>query len=387
MKGRNKIRRRKKSPDEILKIIVSVIFGILILFIALSSFNITSLSGIKDGAKNFFYGFRRGSGYPYRINSSTVKSMGVLNGDLVILKDDCTVSLNGTAKEIKNEKHTYATPVMDIKGNRILLYDRGGTRYRTETRTGIVHEGRLEDDEKIITAAMGKSDNMAFGTLSDSSMSRLTVISSNNKKKEFVWNCADSVIDAVALSDNGKRVAAATIGSKDGKPYSKVTVFDIKGGKPAVLELPGATVLDMNFMSGDTLAIVCDEKFVVFRNLKESETVEYGSSSLVDFDFANNGTAILVLSEYGSMNSQKMVCYGKNGKVTGEVRYSVPVKSLYVSGNRIAVLTRDSAITYNTKGKEIRKYRADNKAIAAYPVGSRTYIYEMGNIIKAQKKD
>ena len=136
MKRKNK-KKIKKDGDFIVRTIISLIFGIMILLIALSRFNITSLSGIKDGTKNFIYGFKRGDGYPYQINSSTVKNIGVLNGEIVILKDDCTMSVNGTAKEVKNEKHTYATPVMNIKGNRILLYDRGGTRYRIETRTGI----------------------------------------------------------------------------------------------------------------------------------------------------------------------------------------------------------------------------------------------------------
>lgn len=382
MKGKN-----KKDVELILRIIISAIFAILILLIALSKFNITSLSGIKDGTKNFFYGFKRGNGYPYQINSSTVKNIGVINGELAILKDDCTMSINSTAKEVKEEKHTYATPVMDIKGNRILLYDRGGTRYRTETRTGIVYEGHLEDDEKIITAAIGKSGNMAFGTLSDTSMSRLTVINSSNKKKEFVWNCADYIINSVALSDNGKRVAVATIGSRDGKPYSKVFVFDLKGSKPKELELPGTTVLDMNFMSGDILSIVGDDMFIVFKHLKDAKTLDYGSSSLLNFAFADNGSAVLILSEYGSMNSQKMICYGSSGNKVAEEKYSVPVKSLYVAGNRISVLTKENVITYNTRGKELKKYKADGKAISAYPVGSRTYIYEMGNILKAEKQE
>ena len=58
----------------------------------------------------------------------------------------------------------------------------------------------------------------------------------------------------------------------------------------------------------------------VFKHFSDVETLDYGSSSLVDYAFADNGSAFLVLSEYGSMNSQKMLCYGNSGSKVAENR-------------------------------------------------------------------
>ncbi|MBQ8469972.1 MAG: hypothetical protein IJ547_05200, partial [Clostridia bacterium] len=183
-----------------------VILILMLLIIGLSRVKGTTTSSVRDSYHNFFSSVGRGEGYPYQINSSSVKKVDVLNGDLYILYNDRSVTLDGSAKEIRSFEHSFATPAVSISPDRALVYDRGGNRFRVENRTESLFESATAEGEDIITASIGKKGNIALGTLSGSATSRLTVWNSVYDKKQFVWNCSDYSITSTALSDNGKYV-------------------------------------------------------------------------------------------------------------------------------------------------------------------------------------
>lgn len=376
-----------RKAQIILRVIVIVVLFLFLFLAAAERLNIASITDINDGIRNFFAGLSAGDGYPYEINSSSVEDITVLNGDLFILKDDETISLDSTAKEVKKTSHTYSNPTMAIRGGKAVVYDRNGNRYRVENRTDTLYTGETEDDEKIITAAMSAKGQLALATFSDNAGSKLTVYSSNYKKVIFSWTCMQDRIIAVDLSDNGKYAAVAVVGARDGEIYSKVVIFDYDYAEPkAEFEYSGTALLGIKFVKDDNVVAVGDNKITFIKNLKTNEDVDYGSSTLSNFAFSEDGYTVLVLSEHGSTNNELLTCYSSSFNDKFTEKFDSTVKSLYVDNGRISVLLEDMVYVYKVSGGVYRKYETDSTAISVFNLGSRTYLYSIGKISQCGRK-
>ena len=376
-----------EGKRKIIRIVAAVLLAVMLLLIALSAFGVTSFSSMKSDFKSKLSSAGPGEGFPYQVNSSDVSKIDVLSDDVFILKKDKTIVLDGAAKEIKSLDHTYATPAMSIKGNKALVYDRGGNRYRIETTSDTLYTGTTKSDEKIITAAVGDKGNIALATLSNEATSRLTVINSTFKDAEFIWNCADYTITSAALSDNGKYAAVSVLGAKNGEEYSKVFVFDFEFSDPvSETEYPGTTMVSVNFADNDTVVAVGNNKMAYLKNLKKNNEIDFGTSTLSALSFAPTGETIVALAEYGSMNNQLLRGYSKGGRQSFEKEYTTSIKSIYATDAKISVLTAEQVDVYSLGGTSFKPREAGSNAISTFMIGNKTYVYEMGSIFKADRK-
>ena len=384
---KSKHRKNKKGSMFAVKTVSIIFVVLLLLFMTSEILNVATVSQISDSVRNFFATLTPGDGFPHKVNSSSVKDMTVLNGNFFILTDEKTVSLDTTAKQVKATQHTYSNPNIDTCGGKVIVYNRNDNRYRIENRTETLYEGKTPPDEKIITASIGKKGNVALATFAKSSTSKLTVLDSHYKKKLFVWNCAHDSIIAVDLSPNGKCAAVAVIGSRDGEIYSKVYVFDFRYKEPiGEFEYPGTAMIDLNFVTNDNIIVVGDNKTSFIKGIKKETSLDYGTSTLSAYAFSNDGLSTLVLSEYGSTNSEILTCYNSSFVKVFDEKYSSNVKSLYAEDSKITVLLDDSVLVYRGDGEQYEKFDADSTAISAFTIGRHTYLYSIGKIEKCVKK-
>lgn len=389
-KGRARKRRKIGLSDKqmlIVKILSAIFVVLLLLFMAAEMLGIASVSQVSDSVRNFFATLTPGDGFPHKINSSSVRHMDVLNGNLFIVTDEKTISLDTTAKQVKGTQHTYSNPDLKINGGKAIVFNRNDNRYRVENRTETLFTGETPEEEKIITCAIGSSGNIAIATLAESSTSKLTVLNKNYNEEVFVWNCAHDSIVAVSLSPNGKLVAVAVLGARDGEIYSKVSIFNFQYSTPvAEFEYPGTAMLDINFATNNNVVVIGDNKASFIKNLEKEESLNYGTSVLSAYTFSEAGDTVLVLSEHGSTNSEALTCYNSSFSVDFEEKYTSNVKSLYAADDKVAVLLDDRALVYRGNGNLYKEYEADVSAISIFNVGRNTYIYSIGEIVKATVK-
>lgn len=371
----------------VLRAIAVIILILVLLFMATETLGIASVSNINDSIKNFFLTLSPGDGYPYKINSSSVEGMTVLNGNIFVLTDEKTLSLDTTAKQVKATQHTFSNPIISKKGGKVVLFDQKGNRYRIENRTDTLYTGETTDDEKIITAALGKKGNLALATLSSSSVSKLTVLNSSYKKEEFVWNCANDSIVSVDLSDNGKYAAVSVVGARDGEIYSKVYIFDFDYAEPkAEFEYSGTAIVEVKFVANDNVVALGNNMVSFIKNLKTKEDKNFDSDTLSNYAFSDKGDLILVLSEHGSTNSQILTSYSSSFSKNFEEKYTSSVKSVFAADGKVSVLLEDKVIVYRNSGAKFREFSADNTAISVMNVGNKTYVYAIGKIEKCSEE-
>lgn len=367
------------------RVILSLIVVLVLFLFAAQRLNIATVTDINDSLRSFMSGLNPGSGYPYKVNSGSIKDITVLNGDLFILTGQDTITLDSTAKQVKSTSHTYSSPCMSTKGSKAVVYNRNGNRFRIENRTDTLFTGETADDEKIITAAMGAKGNLALATFSDDCASKLIVYSNNYKNVIFSWSCAQDSITSVDLADNGRYAAVSVVGARDGEIYSKVFVFDFDYSEPkAEYEYYGTAILAVHFSKNDNVVAIGDNLASFIKGLKNKSDIEYGSSTLVNFAFSEDGYTSIALAAHGSTNEQKIFCYSSSLSQTFDKDFDKSIKNLFMSNGRITVVFEDQVCVLKTSGSIVKKYDADNSGIAAFNLGNRTYLYSVGKIEKCK---
>lgn len=384
------IKKPKIKMTRGLRVAIRIILAFVVIFalilIAAERLNIASVTDINDNLRAFFTGLNPGDGYPYKINSGSVEDITVLNGDLFVLTNQETMTLDSTAKEIKQTAHTYSTPKIASRGSKAVIYNQNGNRFRIENRTDTLFSGETAEDEKIITAAMGAKGNVALATFSKDSASKLIVYGSNYKKSIFTWVCSQDSITSVDLSDNGSYVAVSVVGAREGEIYSKVYVFDFDYKEPRIeQEYEGTAILAVHFGKNDNVVAIGNDLISFIKSAKNIENIDYESSTLSNFAFSEDGFTALVLSEHGSTNNEKLVCYSPSFNDTFTAKYESAVKSITIYQGRLSVLLDDKVYVYRTNGNKVHEYEVDNTAISAFNLGNRTYLYKIGEIIRCKK--
>ncbi|MEG0898529.1 MAG: DUF5711 family protein [Oscillospiraceae bacterium] len=370
----------KSGSRVIARTIAIVVVVLLLLFVATETFGVGTLSSISDSMKSFVSSLSRGDGYPYRISSSSVKDIDMIASNLFLLTDTSTISLDSTAKEVAKINHTYAQPAMSISDGRAVIYDRGGYRYMVQSRTEKLYS--RETKEKIITCDIGKSGNVAVATLQKDSTGLITVYSSNLSKTQFKWACySDNIVD-IAISDNGKYMAVATIGASDGEVLSKVYVFDFEYSKAvAVFKYAGTSMFDVEFSSRDTVVAMGDNLKSVIKNKTEKQKdIKFGTSTLMRYSMAPNGNSAILLSEYGSTNLNILKAYDKAGNELFSNKFENTVKKIYCNEKSVSVLFENKVVVYNMDGEDKKTINSKNDGITVLTHGKYVYIYAIGEI-------
>ncbi len=370
----------KKGSATVAKTVAIVVVVLLLLFVATETFQVGTLSSISDSFKSFLSSISQGDGYPYRISSSSVKDIDMLSSNLFLLTDSSTISLDSSAKEIAKIDHTYANPKMSISNGRAIVYDRSGNRYMIQSRTEKLYS--KETDDKIITCDIGKSGNVAIATLKKDSTSQITVYSGNLSKTIFKWECySDNIVD-IALSDNGKYMAVATIGALDGEVLSKVYVFDFDYSKALeTFKYPGTSIFDVEFSQRDTVVAMGDNLRSVIKNKTERQKDEnFNTSTLMRYCMAENGKSAVLLSEYGSTNLNILKVYSDDGEEIFNKKIDSTVKRIFCNQNTVSVLLDDKVVIYNLNGDVRENIKTGNDGITVLSHGKYTYIYAIGEI-------
>ena len=195
--------------------------------------------------------------------------------------------------------------------------------------------------------------------------------------------CAQDSIVSVDLSNNGKYAAVSVIGAREGEIYSKIYVFDFDYAEPiSEFEYFGTAIIEVKFVSNNNVVAIGDHLISFIKGLNKKEDKSYGSSTLSAYTFGDDGNTVLVLSEYGSTNSEKLTCYNSSFSIDFEKKYTSNVKYVYASRSKISVLLDDKAIVYRGSGDVYKELVADSTSISLFNLGNNTYIYNIGNIVK-----
>ena len=204
----------------------------------------------------------------------------------------------------------------------------------------VIAERKL--DNTILTAAVGRNGTSAFVQKAQGYAAQISVVD-KDFSSVYNWWSAEELISAVAVSDNGKRIAAAALRAEEGQYVSTLYLFDLSKNAPVAALPYGDAVIAGLETHGARLTVVTDQ-----------------SVSTVDWNCEGTPAA------------------GQTGRVDyplpGELRQAHPAGTgtLVVTG-RSSDETSSRIAIINEKGAESSSFTVDgNLKYAAYGGG---YVY------------
>ncbi len=186
-------------------------------------------TGLGEYISNSFAAMEKGEGYPQKLSGDDTVHAET-NGQIsYVLSKTFLETYNSTGYNLINDQHGFSNPVLKTSAARALVFDRGGTGCKVYNFEECLHEKVLSG--KIVAANIGRDGSMAF-VINSSEYSSTVEVYNKDFVRQYSWSAANETISAVALAENGSKVAVATFKSVNGEFLSSVYIFDFKSATP-----------------------------------------------------------------------------------------------------------------------------------------------------------
>lgn len=271
----------------------SIFYGfsaVAILLIAIIILHFSTPTGIYEQFQNA-YALTVDSNDNYMVDpNATVTDFKGVGNAAFLLTNTYFEIFNDSGCNVLYYKHGFANPSMDVAESRILIYDRGGKKYKIFNYSTVLFEGT--ENNKIISADLSRSGKTAFITTSDAHGSELKVFSKNNKQI-FTWN-SNNILSAVSFNKNASLVAVSEVYSESGVLSSKIDIINANNGETKfTLDFYGEAISSIIEYSNKIVAASEGKVFII--NWKSGEYSSIDTGGIISFLCENNHKQLLLV--------------------------------------------------------------------------------------------
>ena len=336
--------RRKQQKKFLFRNLGIFLAVVLVIFAGVFVWLNLGESGLKTYVSNVLKNIVSTNHYPISQPTGKVISTGELGNYLLLLDDGGLYVYSSKGNEMLSHEHQYSNPVVSAAGKRYLLYDRGGKKLQVGDLFDNVQESSFE--QNIQMAAISDSGNYVVVTADDSYANRVTVYNSNG---EELWRWfSPQNLTAVALSPNGKVVAASSITAENGTLISTVQLLRIDEDTIRGQQvLSSEVVAHLSFLDNGTVhAVTANQVVALDTSANLLGSYSFGGRSLMYFcDIPGNGTA-LALAGDSQGHTTHLVTLGETAQVQGETDIADTLTDLTASSGRVLALHSSQVESY-----------------------------------------
>ncbi len=233
-------------------------------------------------------------------------------GGLTIAGGQEITVLSGSGKQTLSENVSLARPCVRTGDEYLLVFSRGEAGF--SVYNAFVRLRKEATEFPVFDACMSKDGSFAILTRSLDYTSEV-ILYNNDMNKQAAAHIG-GYVTALTISDDGKTLAILSLELQEDAYVTKLTL--LRKGLSAVTHkevfLRDTVVLSADFLADDRLAVVCEDKLLIFRSDgDEVANVSYPGSSPRLCTFGNGQTALLC-SDRNSLVSGILSVYDKNGK-------------------------------------------------------------------------
>ncbi|MCI2047914.1 MAG: DUF5711 family protein [Faecalibacterium sp.] len=287
--------RRRKRLRKIRRFVGVVVVLAAILAWVTGLFG-ASLSAAGDLVDNVRLSTMRQDGYPAQTGLTELYQVAPLTGGYVALGTEGCLVYTDAGTRLRSLQPGYARPAIAAGTTRFILYNRGGTELRIESRTKTVFTKNY--DNSILLSAMAANGTFAVVTEDTRYLAKLQICTSSMEEL-LAWNMTDTEGTPLrmAFSPDGKKLAAATLLAVDGQASSNLYLLDTRKDTETLLATATASVpLDIAWLSDGNLLVIYDDHAAVYSAVDgtEKSRYDYGGHTITGWSFCGDDTAILL---------------------------------------------------------------------------------------------
>lgn len=340
--------KNKKKKWLRLAVVTAIVLAIVALAVLWDS---TTFDGLR---RSFVYARadkdENGCARLYSYDSDRSGCFATLDGSL-IRSSLSQVSVMGEDGNMRfHESVKFRCAAIDSNGKRAVAYDIGGTELYVLDSKGLVHH--ITCDSEVQSAQLGEDNKLAV-VVNKSGYKAAVYVYDAAGQLTFEIDSADKFIMTAAVSDDGKHLAAVTMGQSDGVFTSYVVIYRMNRKEPtATCELPGEAVYDLRTVDNTFCVVAENALYFVANNGTINASYPFEESYLRRCSLQGDGFAALLLGRYKSGAQGTLLTVDERGKVIGEVEADGEVLDLSASGNYVAALYSDHLTIYDKRMRE-----------------------------------
>lgn len=327
------------------KTAVSVIAVLLIVGLVIAAATLPP-TGVPEFFTNTVAVLEKGDGFPQTLSGEDVLFSETVDKVTYVLSKTYLETYNSTGANLINHQHGFSNAALKTSAARALVFDRGGTGCKIYNFSDCLFEENFED--RIMAADIARDGSVAFALNSAEYASRVEVYNKDFIRR-YTWNAANETVSAVALSEDGSRLAVAAFNAVNGEYLSNLYIFDFKSATPLYSkQMPGEMIISFYSDSGSVWAVT---QSGVSRVSWEDYSVK-DSEYAAGVDVVTHSDKMLALvtpSEENSLES-RVELFDKDGSSVLKLSVTGEADGICIGKEYIYILINDSVLAYDFEG-------------------------------------
>lgn len=310
----------------------------------------------------------------------SIENIEKYSSGVVMVTDTAVDYLDSEGNHLSSNPHTFSQPCVDIKNTTLILYDKGGLSFRIEKGTAVYDTFTVS--KPIVTASIGNNRNYAYVLNDDGGYQSHLYVYNLQGNKLFEWGSSADYCIETALSDNGRSIAVALLGVKNGEYVSKINFFNFRDDKALYsIELPDCTVFGLEFINSKTVAALTDNGiFVINKNGEYEKTAEYSPVEILHSSSSFRGLKSVATALHGNLKATQVSVYNKKFEELYKLDFNSEVYSVRTSDKYTAVIQNGLISVYNNKGEMTGSVISDERVEDAAFSGNSLYALTVSGI-------
>ncbi len=339
-----------KRRERLRKIKIASFF-LIITVIAVIIFELALPAGIVKSVNMSIKLIGNGK-YPIELVSTETKNVVAKGKYYHILSNTHIDVFSLSGKQLLHFEHGLENPVLKTSAAYSLVYDQGGTEVLVFDISEKVYS--FVTKKPILTACISDRGNFAVSTTSEKYASQVTVYKTDGTEV-YEWYSAEDIVNNIALSSNGKKLAVSVLNSNDGTNISsKISVLGYSSATPLYTESFKNTLvyrIDSSFSSYFTVVTSNMVKAYKWSNFKSNAYNNDYSISI--FKPYKNGY-IAVFARDNDKTDNRIVLLNKKGEKVTEFTYRDTISDIAAKGEHIYCMSETVISVLDENGKNLK---------------------------------
>lgn len=287
-------------------------------------------------------------GYPISVSGSQTLDVKPFGNYFYYLSDTHVAAYSNSGKELFSHAHGFERPVLKVSHGRALVYDQGGKQVQIFDLKGL--KSQLDTEQEIITAAISDSGNYAVTTYSEKYASAVSVYNKRNRVI-YEWYSAGDVVNNVAISSNGKKIAVTTYNSDSGVFNSKLNIINFESATPEFTKSYEREIIYDLKNSSNIRFCVIKAGGIDYIKWSKHLVAEYKNDYRISLFCPNNALDVAVFCRDSDKTDNNIVVFSKNGKIKANIRYKGLISDIQSKGRNIYCINDTEISVVDFEGK------------------------------------
>lgn len=341
------VKGKKLEQKERFRVFMSIL-AVVVLVIGV--FQVIMPAGVFETVSNSLALLGRGT-YPTPLDSGSTINVVSKGAYYYVLTDTEINAFSNSGKRLFSYAHGFENPVLKTSKTRALVFNQGGKKGLIFTHKGL--KKAFEDTQEIVNAAIGDNGTYALVTTSGNYAAAVSVYKKDGSRL-YEWFSAKDLVNNVAVSPNGKKIAVATLSSNVGHHNSKISILNLKSATPENQKEFSSTViysLDTTSSKGFSLVTSNGYNFISWNRF---DILEYKNEYNTSIFRTSNGGVVVVYNRESDRTDNRIAIFSKNGKLKKEMEFKGIITDIALLSGHIYCISDTKAYILGDDGKVVR---------------------------------